>query len=617
MSQDGGPHAPLRTGLEGEPVLFEMEKDPDHEDDIGDLAKHVKKINLSGENMIPVQIDPVSGKDLLDIRAKVWSIFEEPDQSLLGAYVNIWVLFLIMTSAVVTCVETIPGMHKQDKIVWLSFEIFYVTNFTAELVLRSCCCPNFREFASSGMNWIDFISVAPFYIELALADTGVDLRMLRILRLGRALRLVKLVRYSEGMQMIGRCMAQSADALQLFACIMVVLVAVCASLIYYVERGTYEADGKYWRLDPLSQEWSISPYQSIPDSVWWVIVTLTTVGYGDVFPITYFGQFCGFVTQMLGVLCLALPLSIVGANFFDVREAVKEWEKKKNEKGGTSDGQTRCLIDAVDDVGGVVEEAEQLDDLIILTAQVLELVLYMGTRASIKPDVKLMQWPGLEAQRAKDEDAATAAALPVSVQCQQVTHPPQKPAPKPKPKSPQKGLGTVKSMAEFHKITQTMFDRYDLDGSGNINSIEEKKQLITNLLYHVGALPEVSRKAMDKLAAEDDTLWNIDELRQWVIEAGLGPCDEPEDDCLALSEVPEPDADSMLGMIPGMHLNHQGIGNSPEDDFLVQLCQAENLQPRLPDGSVFRMDMKEFELMEEWIRDASKQISKLKLHIGK
>ena len=98
-------------------------------------------------------------------------------------------------------------------------------------------CSNDCEFPLRALNIIDLASILPFYIELALKDLGVDLRMLRILRLGRALRLVKLARYSEGMQMISVTMAESSDALQLFSFIFLALRILCASMIYYTERG--------------------------------------------------------------------------------------------------------------------------------------------------------------------------------------------------------------------------------------------------------------------------------------------------------------------------------------------------------------------------------------------
>jgi len=192
--------------------------------------------------------------------------------------------------------------------------------------------------------------------------------------------------------MISHCLAASMDALQLFGILFFLLIAVCASAIYYAERGEYCSrngvlcgsdfdgdDGLYYRTNPISETSEVSPFQSVPDSVWWCIVTLTTVGYGDVAPVSYGGQIVGFITQMLGVLCLAMPLSIIGANFHEIRQAnAKEADAQSEaleQAVDTDEDEPRHnVMDAIDDVVTVAEEAEKMIDVTVVMCQSLDLI---------------------------------------------------------------------------------------------------------------------------------------------------------------------------------------------------------------------------------------------------
>jgi len=127
-------------------------------------------------------------------------------------------------------------------------------------------------------------------------------------------------------------MEQSLDALQLFFFLLTIVLVVCSSAIYYTERGEFNESFRYWeRTDPLTNRAERSPFQSIPQSFWWCLVTLTTVGYGDTYPITYPGQVVGCITMLLGLVMLALPLSIIGTNFIEER-AIMIREKERQDQ---------------------------------------------------------------------------------------------------------------------------------------------------------------------------------------------------------------------------------------------------------------------------------------------
>jgi len=348
----------------------------------------VKHLSLAENAPMFPEVPPEVVGTIARLQYRTWKIFEDPETAKTALWVNIWILVLILISAVVAVVETMPGVHREQPLVWLLIESFFVGNFSLELILRFWACDNKHEFVQTGMNWIDFVSIAPFYMEIIIGSVTTDfnLKFLRILRLGRALRLVKLVRYSSGMQMIKHCISQSMDALQLFGFIFTVLLIVCASGIYYTERGKYHDDDElYWRTNPVSKVEEVSPFQSVPGSCWWCIVTLTTVGYGDYYPITYLGQFIGFITQMLGVLCLALPLSIIGSNFHEIRQALKESEAEGDEE--EEDEQIRTPLDAVDNVSDMAKEGTKITKEVINIGQaVLTIIDLLATCKSVGVD---------------------------------------------------------------------------------------------------------------------------------------------------------------------------------------------------------------------------------------
>jgi len=226
------------------------------------------------------------------------------------------------------------------------------------------------------MNYVDLIAILPFYVDIfAILFTGggdaPPLGFLRILRLGRAFRLVKLSKYSQGIRLVTNAMANSVDALQLFALLLILVLVVFSSGIYYTERGEWVGDkctsdwikfygggnasapaadkclkNRYFRIDERVTtaqkgiEQYPSPFQSIPQSFWWCIVTLTTVGYGDMYPYTDIGKTVGVLTMLVGLIMLALPLSIIGTNFIEERNIMVE-ENKRRDKEAAEDEKRR------------------------------------------------------------------------------------------------------------------------------------------------------------------------------------------------------------------------------------------------------------------------------------
>lgn len=291
------------------------------------------------------------------VRAFVWDMFESPEESRLARNVNVWVMSLVIASAVISVVETVPPWYWDHKSLWEALETFFVLNFTLEFACRLSCTPDYHAFVQTLMNWIDLIAILPYWIDifvmLVSGEKGLpNISFIRILRLGRCFRLVKLGRYSPGLVLVQSAIVNSMDALQLFMFLLVLVTVICSSAMYFMERGEYTPPangtcaGTYYRsylngyresfmpelFDPDCWtkenasslrhlcEKKPSPFQSIPHTFWWSIVTLTTVGYGEQVPITYTGQFMGAVTVISGTIVLALPLSIISTSFIEARD---------------------------------------------------------------------------------------------------------------------------------------------------------------------------------------------------------------------------------------------------------------------------------------------------------
>lgn len=310
------------------------------------VMRHKKVVQTSffDKSMAPVIKPPTTSDGSVRamssvgyVRAWVWDAFENPEGSITASLLNFYIMLLICLSGLIAVIETVPSL-RSHKDVWFSIECFFVANFSVELLCRVCSCPKMWDFSTSVMNYVDLVSILPFYLDLfvlLLPDDGSGLNFddLRILRLGRSFRLLKLSRYSSGLRLVTNAMVASWDALQLFFGILVIVLVVFSSSIYFMERGVWnDTQRQYFRENEMPylsgppEGSDPSPFQSIPQSFWWCMVTLTTVGYGDVYPITYIGQVVATITMLVGLIMLALPLSIIGTNFIAERDKIKDEE---------------------------------------------------------------------------------------------------------------------------------------------------------------------------------------------------------------------------------------------------------------------------------------------------
>lgn len=249
----------------------------------------------------------------------VYEWLEAGEDAPAGArWVHGLLLLLIAVNVVMVIVETMEPV-RQRFAVWLwAFEVVSVAAFTVEYALRLWTAPLLPGYegpvrgrvrwALSPMALIDLLAIVPSYLTM----TNVDLRVLRALRLARVFRVAKLARYARALRTLGRAIRSEQENLISAMTILSLVLIVAASLMYYAER-----------------ERQPETFSSIPASMWWAIVTLTTVGYGDAYPVTVAGKIIGGLVAVVGIGSFAIPTAILGAAFLRELEARKEREERE------------------------------------------------------------------------------------------------------------------------------------------------------------------------------------------------------------------------------------------------------------------------------------------------
>ena len=172
--------------------------------------------------------------------------------------------------------------------------------FTFELILRFIVCPNIVNFIRGPLNIIDLVATISFYLDFLLNQLQKENDVLEFFSIIRIMRLFKLTRHSPGLKILIHTFRASAHELMLLIFFLILGIVIFASLVYYAERLQYNPDNFF---------------TSIPVGLWWTIVTMTTVGYGDMFPRTYVGMFVGALCALAGVLTIALPVPVIVSNF--------------------------------------------------------------------------------------------------------------------------------------------------------------------------------------------------------------------------------------------------------------------------------------------------------------
>ena len=247
-----------------------------------------------------------------ELRQRVWELLDFSEDSDSGVadwdWVDLMLLVLILLNVLAVILETVNSLQLRFGRLFWAFEVFSVGIFTIEYAARIWACtadPRYRQpivgrlrYLSSFGGVVDLLAILPFYVTLAIPAAMLDLRILRVLRLLRFVRVLKLGRYSDSFGRMQRVIgARRGDLGVALAAVGVVLV-LASSAIYYVEVDTQP-----------------DVFTSIPAAMWWGISALTTVGYGDIAPVTPLGKFLGGIIQLLGIAIFALPAGIIAAGY--------------------------------------------------------------------------------------------------------------------------------------------------------------------------------------------------------------------------------------------------------------------------------------------------------------
>lgn len=208
-----------------------------------------------------------------------------------GKIFDISLLVLILSSIVVVVLDSSPRWHAQYGQLFLKLEWGYTILFTIEYILRLICIKKPWRYVFSLLGLIDLLAIIPGYLSLFYAGTQ-SLLVFRALRLLRIFRIFKLSHFLSEMQFLGVAIKGSLRKISIFMLVVLTLVVIMGSIMYLVEGGK-------------------NGFSSILDSIYWAIVTITTVGYGDISPATPLGKFIASAIMLIGYAIIAVPTGII------------------------------------------------------------------------------------------------------------------------------------------------------------------------------------------------------------------------------------------------------------------------------------------------------------------
>jgi voltage-gated potassium channel len=236
-------------------------------------------------------------------RVTLYRIIFEADTPA-GKAFDVGLIAVILSSVVIVLLDSVGEVHDRVGGILYLFEWLFTLLFTLEYILRLACVRKPLGYATSFFGVIDLLAVLPTYLSLLLPGSQY-LLVIRVLRVLRVFRVLKLARYIQEARILGEALIASRRKIVVFLSTVVTLVVIFGSIVYLVEG---EENG----------------FTSIPVSIYWAIVTLTTVGYGDISPKTPFGQALASFIMILGYSILAVPTGIVTVELANAQRSKEE-----------------------------------------------------------------------------------------------------------------------------------------------------------------------------------------------------------------------------------------------------------------------------------------------------
>ncbi len=254
----------------------------------------------------------------MKIKKKIFEILntEKGSKSKHSKYFELFIITLITLSIIEIILESYHSLAVKFQNQFRVFELFAVVVFSLEYLARLWTAdlkyPKERKalarikYATSAIGIIDLLAILPFYLPLIFKF---DLRFIRILRVFRLFRIFKLTRYSKAIKLLGNIFKDKKSEIFITLFINAILILIASTIMYHLEN----------KFQP-------NKFPNIIETFWWAIATLTTIGYGDVFPITAGGKIMSGIIATLGIGLVALPTGIISAGF------VEEIQKSKKVK---------------------------------------------------------------------------------------------------------------------------------------------------------------------------------------------------------------------------------------------------------------------------------------------
>jgi voltage-gated potassium channel len=288
------------------------------------LIRLIRLVKLA-RFIVPIWTDFLHINKGRTLRQKIYSALNRDVYSGdMHALVDITLGLIIFLSVIAVMLESVAGVHEFMAAEFILFDTFSVAVFSLEYILRLYCCvenPDTEDSFVGRLKYmltptaiIDLLAILPFYL---VYFVQIDLRFLRVIRL---MRLLKFTRYNKAMNMLTEVVMEQLPALSTTLFILMIMIVFAASIVFLFEH-----------------EAQPDKFTSIPEATYWAVITLLSVGYGDIYPVTPVGQFLTMLITIIGLGLVALPTGILASGFTEkMRQQTEEYKQLLEEK--VSDG---------------------------------------------------------------------------------------------------------------------------------------------------------------------------------------------------------------------------------------------------------------------------------------